>query len=526
MRRNESGRQLVEVLRRECEGMAIAHEGSVAILDNPVVAALLALVKVAAHPGDTFAWRHVQMSPLLPALEAAGLTRESVARELLRRIFAEGMASFLREWGSALNRRKPLDEFGRRRWLDLVAAATAFDATGRREPDAFLSFMKAYTTPAAADKQAVRVMTIHQAKGLGFDMVVVPELMDRGLMSGDVPDVLIKRDPATEQPQWALKPPRRILAEADPVLAAELRRYDEDASFDALCVLYVALTRAKRGLYMVTSYPGASSKSFTAAALLKSRLCDNAQAREGRQTQLGKTDCTVLWETGDSAWFKTLARRRGTAATKPAAELPADFPAQPSRRVRLSRVEPSAEEQGGSQAAWLFNADSRDVLEFGTAIHELFREVGWIGETDADNVIRKWNARPAVTAEVRRDVLEQFRRSLAAEEVIRALTQPSGAAELWREKSFEVVLDGSQWVSGAFDRVTIMRDAKGVSTRAIILDYKSDRVAGESKLHKAVDVYRPQLELYRRALSALLRLDEERIGLQLLFTRAGRVLDL
>lgn len=242
--------------------------------------------------------------------------------------------------------------------------------------------------------------------------------------------------------------------------------------------------------------------------------------------RLGKADCTVLWETGNSAWFEAQAPRRGTTATEPAAEPPEAFSTQPSLRVRLSRVEPSAEERGGAQAAWLFSALARDVLEFGTAIHELFREVGWIEETDVEAAIRKWHARPTVTAEVRRDALEQFRRSIAAEEVIRALARPAGAADLWREKSFEVVLGGSQWVSGIFDRVTILRDAKGAPTRAIILDYKSDRVAGEAKLHKAIGIYRPQLELYRRALSALLRLDEKHIELQLLFTRAGRVMSL
>jgi hypothetical protein len=32
------------------------------IKDNPVVSVLLSLVEFAVHPGDTFAWRHLQMS--------------------------------------------------------------------------------------------------------------------------------------------------------------------------------------------------------------------------------------------------------------------------------------------------------------------------------------------------------------------------------------------------------------------------------------------------------------------------------
>ena len=77
----------------------------------------------------------------------------------------------------------------------------------------------------------------------------------------------------------------------------------------------------------------------------------------------------------------------------------------------------------------------------------------------------------------------------------------------------------------AFDRVVIQRDAAGQPQSAVILDFKSHRVAAAGLQSKAEDC-RAQLEWYRRALALLLRLPPDRIRLQILFTRPGQVVEL
>ncbi len=86
-------------------------------------------------------------------------------------------------------------------------------------------------------------------------------------------------------------------------------------------------------------------------------------------------------------------------------------------------------------------------------------------------------------------------------------------------------MDG-QWVTGAFDRVMIERDANGNALSTTILDFKSDEVDNGSSLHGIAERYRPQMLLYRKALSQILNLDRERISIQLLFTQSGQVYDL
>jgi ATP-dependent helicase/nuclease subunit A len=97
--------------------------------------------------------------------------------------------------------------------------------------------------------------------------------------------------------------------------------------------------------------------------------------------------------------------------------------------------------------------------------------------------------------------------------------------ELWREKRFEIVL-GREWVTGSFDRVVLRRDVAGRLLGADILDYKSNQVEGDEALHETAEHYRPQLDLYARALSRMLGLPAKAIGRHLLFTHPARVITL
>jgi ATP-dependent helicase/nuclease subunit A len=95
-----------------------------------------------------------------------------------------------------------------------------------------------------------------------------------------------------------------------------------------------------------------------------------------------------------------------------------------------------------------------------------------------------------------------------------ALARPAdgnGVLELWRERSFEIVLVGYRWVSGAFDRVVIRRDASGRAVGAELLDYKSSLADDERSMERKLAEYRPQLELYAEVLSRLLVLPADRI---------------
>lgn len=525
VRTNDAGRKVVDFLRRECKGLTVVHEGRAPIADNPVVAALLSLVKLAEHPGDEFARQHVRMTPLGPVLEEqwqVGPRGDDFSLRLPRQIHAEGFQGFVRHWGRALDRVSPLDDFGRLRLNDLIDAAAVFDAEGgNRSCGDFLRFINNHDIRDLAAEGAVTVMTVHQAKGLGFDVVILPDLMGGSFAKARAVGLAARRDPATNRPLWFLEMPRRVVSESDEVLRDALQRCDEDACFEELCVLYVAMTRARRGLYMITAFPGKFSKAVTAAALVKTQLAGDPKPVTGVEVDIAGMACTQLYEAGRRDWYRDVPIVKKGPVT-PAPALPADFDERPSQRTRLVRVAPSLQDEIERNAGWLFAGESREVLDFGRAIHELFEAVEWIEHAQPEAIISDWLPSSQDSAEVKRDVCEQFRNALAAEEIRRDLSRPEADVELWREKRFEIVIDG-RWVTGSFDRVVISRDATGKPRGATIVDYKSNRVETDAELAETAERYRPQLELYGKALSRILNLRSSAIGLHLLFTRAGRV---
>jgi ATP-dependent exoDNAse (exonuclease V) beta subunit len=277
---------------------------------------------------------------------------------------------------------------------------------------------------------------------------------------------------------------------------------------------------------MITRYPGPTSTALTAAALLKKQLTGEFNPVDGDRITVSGQQLICLYEHGSKDWFKKLSgTARPHAVTQPP-ELRPDFAKKASTRTALSLLEPSAQEQHVRAASGLFDEERRAVLDFGNAIHELFSKVEWIDACDAQKIIAEWQPSSHISKEVKQDACDQFVKALAGAEIRGALAKPKGKVTLWREKRFEVVMNGATLVGGIFDRVGITEDESGKPEHAVILDYKSDRIDREEGLTRAVEGYRPQLSLYRDALSRILNIDASAIALRLVFTRAAKVVDL
>ncbi len=281
------------------------------------------------------------------------------------------------------------------------------------------------------------------------------------------------------------------------MLSAYVAAKESDAAYEALCKFYVALTRAKRAMYVITE-PVGSSLSQNFPKLLERTLGDS-------------------WAVGDPSWF--VAQSGENKSESLAAEL-AQLPESAGGRVvRLQPRRPSDAGPKPERVA-LFGSDGPGAAEFGRQVHALFETVEWWGESLAP----AWMAARKEEGADPVALLETWT-CLQSPVMAPVFTRPNGKTEVWRERAFEVVLDGA-WLSGVFDRVMIERDATGRAARAWVVDFKTDRRRERADVTlRAVKQYASQLGIYRRAAAVLTRLPARSVCCTLVLTAACELVE-
>lgn len=497
VQKNSTAAELADYLRREGRIAAVAETDLAVCVDNPVGAALLSLVQAAAHPGDTLAWEHVRMTPLGEVLAKAGVrTPDELTRQLLGQIADGGFAETLLGWWRLLESSIAPGEFARLRVHQFLTAAAEFDAGGSRVAAEFIQFMSAYTLREPDSAAVVRVMTIHKSKGLGFDVVVLPDLEGQKLEQAR--EGLAVHRSADYTVEWVLDLPPKDLAASDPVLAEHVRAAEARGGYEKLSLLYVAMTRAKRGLYVVIEEPKKTSTSNNFTRLLRETLPTNCEI-----VPVGELALRGTYAVGDPLWARKLAE-------PPPGEVPAE-PVRLSveglpRARRLEARRPSDAQRGTVAAEALFALKpTKGARDFGREVHDLFAGVEWL----TGGVPEPLQEMLAGQGEAGAEVLACLR----AEALAVVWSRPAGA-ELWRERAFEAVIDGV-WVTGVFDRVVVERDAAGRAVGATVYDFKTDE-----DMERAVERHAAQLGLYRVAVAQLTGLPEAEVGCFLVLTRA------
>jgi ATP-dependent exoDNAse (exonuclease V) beta subunit len=106
---------------------------------------------------------------------------------------------------------------------------------------------------------------------------------------------------------------------------------------------------------------------------------------------------------------------------------------------------------------------------------------------------------------------------------IRALfARETDRDEALRELPLEF-MEKNSWWSGIIDRLILRRDASGSLRKAVLIDYKTDRVETVATLR---DRYSEQLTIYRRAVAPALKLGEDQVEVILLSTHLEALLQL
>ena len=480
--------------------------------DNLPSRALLALLHAAAHPGDTLAWQAVLMSPLRGLCSPTPQEATRLRAEVLLTLHEGGFSRCLEHWAAKLRRlAPPLDAFNSQRLERLIDLGARYDAEGGTDIDEFLAFAHGVEIRTEATPRAIQCMTIHASKGLEYDVVFLPALSDDSYQTLRS-DWLMQRA-HTLEPEWFLRCGSKQLALSDATLGRAHAAMTGEQVYEALCATYVAVTRARRALYLIGAVPGEASKSGTTdrkntAVWVEHALVDSPPtALEADGQTLG-----VAWQTGDPGWFQPIAPPE--SAPRRENPLPGPFFPSSSPPGRLPGVQPSAPEPWRMEARKLFDGRRPLACRHGSLVHGLLAH---IDESADPAAFARWfddrfpNPSPE-EAGARGEIL----RCLGNPAVQAALTVPP-AATLWRERPCDAIVDG-RWISATFDRVHLGSD------RATIVDFKTGDAArpgpdGPGSPH------RDQLHLYRKALSRLTGIDEQAIDLHLIFTATATVID-
>lgn len=496
VRKNDDGNEIAEYLRSR--GFKVVWEGMSAVLDVPVVNALVDLLRLSEHPGDTFAWKVVSQlfpvcSTLFPQKQGGELSAAYVSSIVSANLSHQGLSRTLQKYRQALSEDSVgLDSLSRQRLRELVGVAVAYEQrnSGRFSIDGFEAFLAASSKrEQGTSSDVVRILTIHRSKGLTLDRVIVPlaegekSLADPGrqglLYAAEGGWVLphLPEDEAALNPKMA----KAQSEMADETLLSNIRTY------------YVALTRARKALYVIAPLAEADAAKPFFRDVIASAVADFSR----RKLENG---CEIIFEQGVEPEVKSDSDMDGKSRRAEHRSWCHEELAETVERISPSS---SGHRDFAMPASYAFFENAGEAAKKGVEIHEQYEAVEWADE------------------ETLAALPEAFRV---------AFMKPGPEATLWREKSYEIYREEAgkgEWETGQFDRVVFTGESE--DREAVIYDFKTNALkpdeSPEAFERRMCRAYSPQMSAYRAALATLTGLPLKRIRSVLLLESTGTAVE-
>jgi len=558
VRARSHAREIASCLRAR----GVAHRASniEALQDHGIVRDIIMLTRALMHRGDRIAWLALLRGPwaglsladLLPIARAA-LPWDAIRDEvLLRRLSDEGRARCVRlaaglEAAFASRGFAWSARWVESTWLRLggpASAASPEDLELAAAAFARLRVLEEQGMPDAAELQhgfadlfadrgtpsAVEIMTIHKAKGLEFDLVVVPSL-DRSVPRARDQLLLLHEFARSGRDGMimAARPP--VGADSDRLFDFLQRQVGDAAALEAQRLLYVACTRAKRQLRLtaMTALPAASeADDFNPrSASLLAELWPLADAPFERPSTQEEEPLAATSVSSGPALTAAVPPASPPASTDgaprggPLSRLPLDWSVTlPINAPRIDAAPPVAERE-----PWpIFDWASETARRVGTLVHAELRTLH-PARTDEgairarEPIFERWLANHGVPQERLRQAAARVTQALLAvhADARGRWILASGYRDDLREHALSGSLNG-ETVRAIFDRSFVDSGIRWV------IDYKTSQHLGggvEEFLEQEVSRYRPQLQRYAR-LAQKLGPEPVRLGLYFPLMRAWR----
>jgi len=475
-------------------------EGGSPVADSAAVELVLSMLTWLDHPGHSLARGHVELSGMATVFGLTGSPHDqSLPKRMQTDVMRRGLAAVIADWVRQGPFRERCTAHDQVRCEQLVELARHWDAAGGGRLFRFVERVRSQRLDNPISSR-VRVMTIHGAKGLEFEAVILADLQSSN-GGGDGPRFVVSTTTPDAVPEIHLLPSRD---EAELLgLQGLCERYQQNQFEEDLSVLYVALTRAKSFLDVVAP---ASEKAKTSLVGILSEGWGHRDAGTHLVEQ-----CEAVVRPGARSNGDLMGRDAGVWEVGSDLCIP-HFLAVPSR---LAAVTPSGQEGAGVvKLGLILNTGNNQALEKGTAVHALLSRIEWKdGLPTPEDWLRSIPEREADPEACRLAMRELHPRLRDPNDPLAKIFDSSlwlrrwndeGVVrlEVWRERRFAVVLD-HELMNGSFDRVVFGLDAGGARVRARILDFKTDRVANDDEREERRRFYQPQLDAYVGALRQL-----------------------
>lgn len=517
---------------REC-GFPVAQAIEVPLSkDNLLVPAILSLVQFLIHPEDSCALRHVEMTPLWKLLEFDQKNIGQVHAELLSAIHRDGLSGWVESIIHNLHTKSVApDSFHLRRSEQLVEATRRFEDINGGSLDDYIEYIDQYSLQEAVSDSAIQVMTVHKAKGLGFDIVLMPQL-HVPFDDGKLPPQLSPRDPDGDI-KWISQVPTKQIAQLDLTAREASSDFRHRQVFESLCLFYVACTRAKKGLYLITS--GDSGKSNRWDGMLFSALSFKKHEEAGH---LPGTSLPCLFQIGSIDALDQISLKDPTPTGEMEMEMKMEAgqrpeqrrldDAQDSVRYRLARGQASLRDKPDSEmddghlnCQFLFSSSQEQARQRGTAVHRLLEAIEWIHHPDSPEkeALALWQKLELDKMDGFDQVSHMINQAFKRQDFLNVFlskdshhgsdkeNEAGWNSVCWREKAFEYIQDGT-WISGIIDRVVLdysntSRESR-IALKARIYDFKTD-----GRLEP--DAYAHQMQIYAEAVCRLTGLSKDKV---------------
>ncbi len=453
-----------EMIRRELNWPVVMEGREWIARDNPYGLILLASLRHLTHPKDSLA------AGWLDSLQTSATQLPPDWRaNSLQSIQDHGFAPWtLMTWEHLLP-----DYFGyEERKRQLLGAVRQFDRGSSRNPDTLFDFLESYEIRATESKGAIQCMTIHASKGLGFDVVILTglDLANRGIhQRRDGP--LIHRN-SHYQPDWILEFPGKDIVAALPELS-DIHQADlDDNAFEKWCLLYVGMTRAKQGLYLLTE-PNEKTTVTRLSDLIESALPEE------------EPDATAprpapIFQVGQARWHEEHPLK------------PSAVPAVTLPRLRYSAPPPQSETATSEPA--LFSP----APDFGIEFH---RQAALLHSPEAARKFLQRSPEADPIAEQARQSLCRLIESETGQEIF----FPHPTTVIHVELSF-IHPTANNHGMGRWDRIHLQIGNDSTPNAVTIYDFKTD-----SDPATLDEKYHDQMTRYRHAAAQIFKLPPDQI---------------